>query len=448
MLLNFAQEKAVWYAHNKMQKALHKSLNIDIVDKEIKKIPNPNKKYMLYAHIPFCHVFCPYCSFHKYHYKDDLCKEYFINLREEMRQIKEAGYDFSSMYVGGGTTLIDEPELLKTLKLAKELFSIEEISCESDPDHISEESLEMFKGYITRLSIGVQSFDDEILKKVGRYNKFGSQLELKTKLKKAIEILPNISLDLIFNFPFQTKEQLLTDIEIAKELSPEQITFYPLMKSPLTRDAIAKSLGISDEDKEWEFYNIIRQELKDYTPCNAWAFSKNSSTNLVDEYVCSNSEYVGVGSGAFSFLDGRLLINAFNLDQYAEKIKSKKSPVIGTCDFNRKETLQYIFMTKLFDGGFNVEEFDKINKSNIKKELFMEINLLKLVNAIKEKNQTITPTEFGSYLAAMLMKDFYTGMDKVRAAFRDDVKIKSTKKLKVMEYDNTKNTEEISSNIA
>ena len=435
MLLNFAQQKAVSYAHKKMQNALHDSLNIEITDKEIKKIPNPKKTYMLYAHIPFCHVFCPYCSFHKYKYEEKLCKEYFINLRKEMRQIKKAGYDFSSMYVGGGTTLIDEPELLETLKLAKELFSIEEISCESDPEHISTESLEMFKGYIDRLSVGVQSFDDEILKKVGRFNKFGSQKELIEKLSKAIEILPNISIDLIFNFPFQTKEQILTDIKIAKELKPQQITFYPLMKSPLTRDAIAKTLGVSDENREWEFYQTIKDEFSNYKQNNAWAFSKDSSTNLSDEYVGSNSDYVGIGSGAFSFLDGRLMINAFNLKEYEEKIQADKSPVIGTCDFKKKETLQYIFLTKLFDGEIDIAEFNKVNNTNIKKELFSNLFLLKLVKAIYEENGKIKPTEFGDYLSVVLMKEFYTGMDKVRAAFRDDAKIKSSKKLKVMNYD-------------
>ena len=103
-----------------------------------------------------------------------------------MRQIKEAGFDFSSLYVGGGTTLINEPELEKTLKLAKDLFSIEDVSAESDPNHISPESLSRFDGLIDRLSVGVQSFDDETLKRVGRYEKFGSAKETKRKLEQAI----------------------------------------------------------------------------------------------------------------------------------------------------------------------------------------------------------------------------------------------------------------------
>lgn len=146
---------------------------------------------------------------------------------------------------------------------------------------------------------------------------------LKEKIKNAIGILPTLSLDLIFNFPFQTKEALLADIKIAKELNPQQITFYPLMKSEVTKEAIAKTLGISNKDNEKEFYNIIKEQFSDYHQNNAWAFSKEKE-GLRDEYVGSNHEYVGAGSGAFSFLEGRLLVNAFNLNDYMQAIDNKK----------------------------------------------------------------------------------------------------------------------------
>lgn len=429
---NIAQNFAINYAHNKMQDSLYKSLNIDIINKNYKKIPDTTKKYMLYAHVPFCHVFCPYCSFHKYKYEKNLCKEYFENLREEMRQIKEVGYDFGTMYIGGGTPLIDPDELFKTVELAKDLFSITDVSCETDPNNIDPKILKPFKGYIDRISVGVQSFDDEVLKKVARYHKFGSQEILIEKLQKAIGVLPTTSIDLIFNLPFQTKEQLIKDIDIVKSLLPEQITFYPLMKSSITRDSIAQSLGVSEEDNEKYFYDVIREEMKGYHQNNAWAFCK-SKDNLADEYVGSNHEYVGIGSGAFSFLNKKLLVNAFNLKDYGEKIQTKQSPVIATCEFKKSEILKYIFLTKLFDGSVDIEDFNKSNNANIKKDLLVELTLLKLVNAIYEENGKIKPTSFGDYLSLVMMKDFYTGMDKVRAAFRDDAKIKSIKKLKVMQ---------------
>lgn len=423
---------AVNYAHNAMQKSLYNGLNVDILDTKIDKTPKPDTEYMLYAHVPFCHTFCPYCSFHKYRYEQELAKHYFENLREEMRQVKAAGFNFTSLYVGGGTTLINEPELEKTLILAKELFDIKDVSCESDPNHIEPENLKRFAGLIDRLSVGVQSFSDDILKKVARYDRFGSSEVLQTKLKNAMGILPTISLDLIFNLPNQTREQLIHDVKIAKSLAPEQITFYPLMKSPLTRDAIARSLGVDDSDNEREFYEIICENFSDYHQSNAWAFGRDNA-NLRDEYVGSHHEYLGVGSGAFSFLNGELLINAFNLLDYGRKIKAHESPVIAKCGFTKKERLKYIFLTELFDGAVDIAKYDEFNRTSLKKELFVELNLLKLVNAIYEENGVIKPTFFGKYICLVLMRDFYAGMDKVRAIFKDDAKIKRSKNLRIMD---------------
>lgn len=424
--LSVAQDLAIRYASYSMQKSLRNQLLIDILNEEIKKTPQNGKKYMLYAHVPFCHTFCPYCSFHKYGYDEAKALVYFENLRKEMVQMKEVGYDFSSMYVGGGTTLINENELLKTLELAKKLFNISEISCETDPNHIEVSNLKKFIGYIDRLSIGVQSFNDDILKKVARFDKFGSSEVLQKKLIRVVGILPVTSIDLIFNFPLQTKEMLLDDIKIAKSIGSEQITFYPLMKSNLTKSKIASSLGVSDVDNQKEFFEIICDSLKDYVRANAWSFSMKNE-RLKDEYVGYNHEYVGIGSGAFSFLDGKLLINAFDLNDYNNLIKNNHSALIAKCEFKPKEIIKYIFLTELFNGAININKFNQQNKANIQKDMFLELNLLKITNAIKIKNGFITTTEFGKYLCLVLMKEFYTGMDKVRAVFRDNLATKASK---------------------
>lgn len=423
------QNLAVKYASNLMKFELEKSLNIEILDSSLKREPQSGKKYMLYSHIPFCHTFCPYCSFHKYGYNEILAKKYFENLRQELRKIKEFGYDFSSMYVGGGTTLIDEDELLKTLELAKKLFNITQISCETDPNHIKKQNLTRFQGLIDRISIGVQSFDDEILKKVARFEKFGSSEILREKISQIVGVLPITSIDLIFNFPFQTKEQLLKDISLAKSLNTEQITFYPLMKSPLTRENIAKNLGVSNVDNEREFYEIINKEFDSYHQNNAWSFSREKH-NLKDEYVGSNHEYIGIGSGAFSFLDGKLLINAFNLESY-EKMSSSGNTTIAKCEFSTKSRLKYLFLTELFDGQIDIEIFNKTNGVNLKKELFLEILMLKFAKAIKIENGKISPTNFGKYLCVVLMKEFYAGMDKIRAIFKDDTKFQGKRLVKI-----------------
>ncbi|MCR6591548.1 coproporphyrinogen III oxidase [Campylobacter insulaenigrae] len=429
--MNFLQKIALFYSHKAMQKSLENGFNVQLLKNGQEKKNNPKKSYMLYAHIPFCHTFCPYCSFHKYYYDENLAKKYFQSLREEIKQIKLKGFDFTSMYVGGGTTLINEEELAKTLELCKKLFNIKEISCETDPNHIEPEKLKMFKGLIDRLSCGVQSFDDDILKKVARYNKFGSSKELQEKLSKAIGILPIMSLDLIFNFPSQTQEQLLKDLEIAKNLKPQQITTYPLMKSNLTKDNIAKTLGVSFQDNEFKFYNIIVDYFKDYERNNAWSFSLEKSS-FNDEYVSSHHEYLGVGSGAFSFLDGELLINAFNLNDYSKLIKEKQNANIAKANFSKKEIIKYIFLTEMFAGKIEIDQLNKTLDCNIKKDLFIELLGLKASKALIQNQNTLQVSEFGRYLFMVLMKDFYTGMDLVRAVFRDDKRIKDKEHINIM----------------
>ncbi|TXE88179.1 coproporphyrinogen III oxidase family protein [Campylobacter volucris] len=430
--MNFLQKITLAYSHKAMQRSLKNSFNVKLLKTGQDKKANLNKSYMLYAHIPFCHTFCPYCSFHKYYYDENLAKRYFKSLREEIKQIKDKGFDFSSMYVGGGTTLINEAELAKTLELCKKLFSIKEISCETDPNHIEPKKLEIFKGLIDRLSCGIQSFDNDILKKVARYHKFGSSEQLQEKLSKAIGILPVMSLDLIFNFPSQTKEQLLKDLQIAKNLKPQQITTYPLMKSNLTKDNIAKTLGVSFEDNEFEFYKIIVDFFKDYERNNAWSFSLEKSS-LNDEYVSSHHEYLGVGSGAFSFLDGELLINAFNLNDYSRLIKEKQNANIAKANFSKKEIIKYVFLTEMFTGKIEIDKFNKTLECDLEKDLFIELLGLKLNKAIKKENNTLYISEFGRYLFMVLMKDFYTGMDLVRAVFRDDKRLQDKEHINIMQ---------------
>ena len=462
---SFLQKVALKYAHNAMNVALARNFIFHFRPEII--TPNPaHKATMLYIHIPFCHTLCPYCSFHKYIYEKSVAEAYFKALRLEIESVRARGFDFETIVVGGGTTLINEGELLKTLELCKKLFSVKEISCESDPNHIEPSKLSLFKGIITRLSCGVQSFDDEILRKIGRFSKFGSSNELVEKLSKANGILPILSIDLIFNFPTQSESQLRNDLNIAKNIAPQQITTYPLMKSPLTRESIANALGQSAVDNEYAFYRIICEEFSGYERNNAWSFSTKTAQNgeslgelsvessgesnlkstadsanpklhttksvLNDEYVSYHNQYLGVGSGAFSFIEGRLFVNAFNLKDYVSRVPSGGGANIASASFNRRDILRYMFLTQLFSGAVDIVRFEGAHNCRVAKDLFVELNGLRLARAITQENGTIKCTDFGRYVALTAMKDFYAGMDMVRAVFRDDAKCNGKEIIKIM----------------
>lgn len=377
------------------------------------------KKYLLYIHVPFCTLFCPYCSFHKFKFTQETSTEYFKYLRQEILHVKQLGYDFDNLVIGGGTPLIDEDELIETIKLAKSLFSIETVTCETDPNYIQPKTIKKLKGLVDRISVGVQSFDDEILKKLGRYDKFGSAKKITKDIKAMLGILPITSVDLIFNFPGQTSEGLDKDLKTLIKLAPEQTSFYPLMTSPYVKNDVKQTLGKFSLENEYKFFNQIKNSLKEAFPVrHGWAFSKANTDVIIDEYVIDNDEYVGVGSGSFSFLNNVLYVNEFSLEKYSQDIIKKGCAVTKKKVFPDSNKMYYRLMVGLYNGKLYKEKFFNEFNVSIDKALKKELLLLKMAGAIHESIDTITTTEFGDYLSVVLMKEFYMGMDHIRDSSR------------------------------
>lgn len=415
-------EKTTFFGATKiMQKAMKASLNVQYTSKSLKNRIDKNKSYFLYIHVPFCHDFCTFCTFHKFKYDKSTCKEYFKTLRLELQKAKEKGYSFHTLYIGGGTPLIDESELIKTIELAKKLFDIKEVSCETTPNHIYPKVLVNFDGLIDRLSIGVQTFDNKILKDISRYDKYGSSQVLQDRLYKTIGILPVTSLDLIFNFSTQNEEMLRSDLKIAKELNPEQITTYPLMSSKLAKCSTLEHFKILKNSNEYSFYNIIREELSHYSLNNAWAFSKDN-TDLSDEYTVNNSEYIGLGSGAFTYLKDQLFVNAYDLKQYSKMVKENENAIIAASSkFELKKQIQYQFLLHLFGGPVDIKKFNELFGVSLLDILKLELFMLKQLNAVLVKDEKIYPTRFGEFVTVIMMREFYVGMDGVRDMLRKSI---------------------------
>jgi coproporphyrinogen III oxidase-like Fe-S oxidoreductase len=394
---------ASWY----MQKKTKKFLDFKYTTQTIIPLkPNKNKKYLLYLHIPFCKTLCPYCSFHKFKYEEEKARDYFEVLRKEMDIIKSLGYDFVSLYIGGGTTTILPDELVKTIDYAKELFSIKDVSCEGDP-LIDDKLVALLSKKVDRLSIGVQTTSDEMLKKIKRYKKFGSSKTQLKNISKAIGQFPIVNIDLIFNLPSQTQQMLEDDLDIILKLNPEQISIYPLMYSPSVKKRIEKNLGKLHNNSEVEFYNIILDRLKDkYNQISSWTFSKKD-INTFDEYVVEYKEYIGLGSGSFSFIEDTLYINTFSLEKYKNSVENRNLSLERYKKYNKNDILKYQLMVDLFSNNIDIKKYKKY------KFLFQLLKWLGIV-----KKDSMQTTAFGKYLLLVLMKEFYIGMDFVRETSR------------------------------
>ncbi|MCJ7625362.1 MAG: coproporphyrinogen III oxidase family protein [Anaerolineaceae bacterium] len=348
--------------------------------------PNPEKKYLLYAHIPFCERLCPYCSFNRFIFNEEKTRAYYKDLRIELQMVADMGYDFSSIYIGGGTPTVLIDELCKTIDLANELFSIQDVSCETNPNHLIPELMEQLQGRVHRLSVGMQSFDNGLLKQMNRFEKYGSGEENLKRFQKIADLFPTLNIDMIFNFPSQTEIILREDIKKVFESGVNQTTFYPLMTSPFVAHSMAHSVGKVDYTREVFFYQILNEELEhDFNPVSAWCFSR-SGKKMIDEYIVDHEEYLGVGSGSFSNLDGTLFVNTFSLRDYAKRIEAKQMSVSKMRRFSQNEQMRYRFMMELFGLKLDKKGFKERFGKSIEKGLPMEIAFMTLSGAFERRN--------------------------------------------------------------
>lgn len=404
-----------------MQYYIDRYLNCDPVVLDRPPEPQPGHQYLLYAHIPFCKTLCSYCTFHRFLFKEHKAREYFVNLRKEMDYVKALGYDFTSMYIGGGTTTILEDELIRTIEHARTLFpGIKEVSCETDPLQIATPTFRNLKGLVDRMSIGVQSFNDDILKMTERYDKFGSGALIYERLQEALELFPTTNVDMIFGFRGQDLEMLQRDMDLLVELNPRQITTYPLMVTSQTRKSVKQTIAAKGIELADQYAVIINTLGNHYRQLTSWTFGRTHDEGF-DEYVVDHDEYLGVGSGAFSFLGSSLYVNTFSLRRYNERIKEGKTGVERRRQFDKHAVLQYRLLLGLFSARLSRKYFREVHGVDLDKALFKEMLGLRIAGAIKDNPEdpdNLIVTDAGKFLGLVMMKAFYSGMDNVRAELR------------------------------
>ena len=404
-----------------MQYYIDRYLNCDPVVLDRPPEPQPGHQYLLYAHIPFCKTLCSYCTFHRFLFKEHKAREYFINLRKEMDYVKALGYDFTSMYIGGGTTTILEDELIRTIEHARTLFpGIKEVSCETDPLQIATPTFRNLKGLVDRMSIGVQSFNDDILKMTERYDKFGSGALIYERLQEALELFPTTNVDMIFGFRGQNLEMLQRDMDLLVELNPRQITTYPLMVTSQTRKSVKQTIAAKGIELADQYAVIMNTLGNHYRQLTSWTFGRTHDEGF-DEYVVDHDEYLGVGSGAFSFLGSSLYVNTFSLRRYNERIKAGMTGVERRRNFDKHAVLQYRLLLGLFSARLSRKYFREVHGVDLDKALFKEMLGLRISGAVKDNPEdpdNLIVTDAGKFLGLVMMKAFYSGMDNVRAELR------------------------------
>lgn len=372
---------------------------------------------LMYIHIPFCEELCPYCSFHRIPFSEGLTRQYFQALRREIILYREKGYKFTGIYVGGGTPTVLIDELADLLQLALDSFAIASISVETNPNHLTPKNIAILQhAGVNRLSVGIQTFNDELLKKIGRYEKYGSGETIAEKLDSIRNSFDTLNADMIFNFPMQTISMLNRDLDILLKLQVEQITFYPLMVSTITKQLMDKTIGKVDFQREKKLYKLILRRLEQsYTSSSAWCFSRKKSTKaLIDEYVVDFDEYAGLGSGAIGYLQGMCYANTFDIDEYITALNQNKLPLMASRKFNKKDQISYDFLMKLFSTKMNVAAMEEKYDGKFLKSLWKEMIAFILAGAFRYFPPNLHLTPRGRYFWVIMMREFFIAVNNFR----------------------------------
>ena len=372
---------------------------------------------LLYIHIPFCEELCPYCSFHRVRLNEDLVIKYHAALRLEMALYRQRGYRFTGLYAGGGTPTVLIDELAETLRLARALFPIGSVSVETNPDHLTDANIKILKqAGVNRLSVGVQTFDDGLLRQIARYDKYGSGEEIAARLEQVSGKFDTLNADMIFNFPGQTAAMLEADLAMLQRIKMQQITFYPLMVSSLTQSLMRETMGEVNFRREKSFFKLILRRLEeDYDSSSAWCFSrKKTGSSLIDEYVVDFDEYAGLGSGAIGYLNGMCYANTFDIGGYISGLEQGRLPLEAARAFNFTDRMRYDFLMKLFSTHLNVNELEEKYEGRFLKTLWKEMAAFTLAGAFRYFSPNLFLTPWGRYYWVIMMREFFIAVNNFR----------------------------------
>lgn len=384
---------------------------------------DPDKRYLLYLHVPYCISLCPFCSFHRVKFERDSSTRYFDCLRREIELATDAGYCFDEVYVGGGTPTVLPDELAATINAVRARHPVGDVSVETNPNHLRADMLYKLKiSGVSRLSVGVQSFDDVLLKAMQRFDSYGGGADIVNRLVSVRGMFETVNVDMIFNLPQQTETSLNRDLDLlTNDVAADQVSFYPLMTSDSTRANIAQTMGEFVPERQKHYYELIAERMLSagYSRSSAWCFSRKPG--MFDEYIVDREEYVGLGSGAFSYLQGALFANTFSIGTYMQLLDAGIGSTMSRREMSEHEQMRYYLLMRLFGGSLDKRRAEKRFDGRFKRRLWPDLIALQAINAIKDTGDSLVLTKRGYYLWVVLMREFFSETNRLRDQMRHKI---------------------------
>ncbi len=365
--------------------------------KKIKKISS------LYIHIPFCDSICPYCDFTKFISKDIFKSKYIDELLKDLRKLYKKNYRFKTIYIGGGTpTCLSYLDLKRLLSFTKLLLNEKdyEFTIEANPESIDESKLRLFKSCkINRISIGIQTFNKNLLKTINR--DYGiDYFSLINLVKKYIN---NINVDLIYGLPNQTKEDLENDLKNIIKLDIKHVSTYSLSINSMSIFYVKKVKEVS-EDESRSFYDLILKTLREngFERYEVSNFAKKGYESKHNTTYWKDEEYFGLGCGASGYIYPYRYKNSSSLTSYLKGKREVEKELV-----TKEDDIEYFLICNLrLKDGFKIEDFNK--KFNIDFLRIYENKIEKFIknNRLNIKNGRIFCSDEGLITLDLILREF------------------------------------------
>ena len=350
------------------------------------------KQLGLYVHIPFCRTICKFCPYCKEVYHTEKMNRYIDYLLKEIALVTggQAKKVVSSLYFGGGTPALAIDRLGEVIDSLTSHFEISQgIGIELHPSNVTEKLLQKLSDIgVTKISIGIQSFQDKFLGILGRKeNRFETMFDALQKVS-----FETVAMDFIFALPNQTFQDLQKDIELAFSNGANHIAIYPFIDFGFLES------GIQEFQKK-EKRALLKQitdycEERGYTRDSIWTFSKDGRASYSS---MTRDNFLGFGASATTCLDEIFKINTFSVEEYINRLQSEQLPTSLTLDFTVRQRMIYYLFWKFYSMKVDCKEFQDFFNQDLKKIYGLELFFAKRIGFLTERDGVYELTEKGAF---------------------------------------------------
>ncbi|GAA0179555.1 radical SAM family heme chaperone HemW [Clostridium sediminicola] len=364
----------------------------------------------IYIHIPFCKSICPYCPYNKVVYEKNMAEKYVEALLKEFNLYKDEiqNKKITSIYFGGGTPTLVAKELIEFIQYIKKTISFDgDIGMEVYPSQVNTNLLNTLKELgVNMISLGVQTFDDDILKFLGR-NYTAKDIDIAIKLIKSYGF-KCVDIDIMSNLPGQSIEQIEYDLKKVYSYGIDQLSIYPLIVFPLTNmSKVINDRGLS-RFNEFQEINILKlidaiSSEYGYKRNSVWTYGKEDNNRYTS---VTRESFIGLGAGASSLFGDYFYLNTFNVDEYIKAVNEKKKPINLVNVMNEKEKMIFWIFWRCYDGVIDENRFKELFGKDMKKEFRLLFTALKFLRMSKQQQNKLVLTNFGRYAYHYVEKQY------------------------------------------